>query len=232
MSQQESINNLLGFNRYDLYYDNIDKLDNTIDEIIEFGSITKYADWKKIIGFLTKGRYDFLNKNKNIILKLIDLLDDKFNIAEMEIDKIYSSINDYYHHHDNKNKNNNNINTNIRIKIYQRYGIVNTDHLIKLLDINNNENNKLNKFDDAFLKFIKKDNKKKQDYTITSINHFLNIIFNEDINSILINKDKTINNNIDTFINKFSMIDRLILLYDFAYFMQSSQITKIIDYFC
>ena len=105
MSQQESINNLLGFNRYDLYYDNIDKLDNTIDEIIEFGSITKYADWKKIIGFLTKGRYDFLNKNKNIILKLIDLLDDKFNIAEMEIDKIYSSINDYYHHHDNDNPN-------------------------------------------------------------------------------------------------------------------------------
>ena len=232
MSQQESINNLLGFNRYDLYYDNIDKLDNTIDEIIEFGSITKYADWKKIIGFLTKGRYDFLNKNKNIILKLIDLLDDKFNIAEMEIDKIYSSINDYYHHHDNKNKNNNNINTNIRIKIYQRYGIVNTDHLIKLLDINNNENNKLNKFDDAFLKFIKKDNKKKQDYTITSINHFLNIIFNEDINSILINKDKTINNNIDTFINKFSMIDRLILLYDFRGFdiyIKDNVITDIIN---
>lgn len=239
MSQKESIDNLLGLSRYDLYYDNTDILNNKIDEIKEFGPITKYVDWKKIVGFLTKGRYNLLNnnKNKNNILKLIDLLDEKINISDTDIEKIYSAVDSYYY----SDKVKDNIKQNIRIKIYHRYGIVNYNHLIKLLDINNNDsklnnsklNNKLNKFDDAFLKFIKKDNKKNQDYTIISINDFLNIIFNEDINSILINKDKTINNNnIDTFINKFSMIDRLILLYDFRGFdiyIKDNVITDIIN---
>jgi hypothetical protein len=146
--QSEIINRILDKNSRDIYKKPAEFIQE-LDEIISYGKINK--EWKKLFYHLTKSKYyNVFNKNPHILLKFIDLLDDKISLYQLEIKKIYNLI------YDNFNYYNDGIQTinQIMLRILEKGYIYNDIHLCFLIKIN--EVNPINKFEKYIIEYLNK----------------------------------------------------------------------------
>ena len=213
-SQEKLITDILNTSKYNIYHDK--ELKQKLEEIKNLGNIQKYQTWKKLIAHLCSARYNIIYGNITYADLLINMLDDKFMLQDIEYERIYNGILSHSY-----NDTTNTYLDNLIIKLCERYGIYSKLNCLRLVKINYNTPIKnFSKYIIDYLNNIKKKEENTYNNKIDESN-ILMFIYDEVLyTNIFYNNDNKLNNdNVTKFIEKFNILYDLELFYNISYFI-------------